>query len=652
MYGRKNAQRGLWVVWTLVVTSCAQIVGMEEGVLREEPSPECVVIDDCQAFASECRTPQACTNGKCIFENVIRGTRLSAQTIGDCKDIVCAGDGSTELVVADIDIEDDGNDCTADACNAGKPVHTPVPGQFVACYEGPAETREVGICKHGTQLCDELGNRTGPCENQVLPQAEVCDTSPVDENCNGAINETGIEGGTCSCGDGAFSPAIGEVCEDGNLIGGDGCSPLCSTVQVEQLAVGGLFACIRLNNGGAVKCWGHNATGELGNGTVFNRGDDPGEMGMNLAEAPLGTGKFATDVGLGQASICAILNDGTLRCWGNNVRGQLGEGTATNRGDAAGEMGDAMPVIDLGLNQVPKNVAGGVGHTCALMTNGDVKCWGANDVGQLGLGDTKSRGTMSTDMGENLPKVNLGIGRTAKAIALGGNFSCAILDDDNIKCWGANAFGQLGLGDVVDRGVTSADMGDNLPKVDLGTGKTAKRLAAGLTHACAIMNDDTVKCWGQNGAGQLGLGNTENRGGGQNEMGDNLPTIDLGAGRIAVSIALGAETTCVILDDGGLKCWGRNDSGQLGTGDSENRGDAIGEVGDALVPINLGTGRKAKSIHLGEGFACALLDDTSVKCWGHNGEGRLGYGDSVPRGGMPNEMGDNLPIVKLFADSW
>lgn len=651
MYDRRNTQRGLFAAMTLVMASCAQIVGMEEGVLRDDgPAPECTSVSDCQGDASECKTALACTDGRCVYENVIRGTRLSTQTIGDCRDVVCDGDGATEIVVADTDIEDDSNGCTEDTCNAGKPVHTPIPGQIVSCYEGPAGTAGVSFCKEGTQVCDDQGNPTGPCEGQVLPEAEVCDAMPIDENCNGLVNETGVEGGTCSCGDGITSAAIGELCDDGNLVGGDGCSPICSPLQVVELSVGSVFACVRWSND-VVKCWGGNAVGQLGIENKLHVGDEPGEMGANLVETSFGM-KQPIKLELAFGFSCAIMNDATLRCWGFNDRGQLGEGSVATRGDDLGEMGDAMPVIDLGPGAGPAAVTGGRGHTCALLTDGGVKCWGAGGVGQLGLGDGGDRGKTIASMGANLPLVDLGTGRTAKALATGYFHNCAILDDDSVKCWGDNFYGNLGLGYTTDHGSGQNQMGDNLPVVNLGTGKIAKSLALGDNHACAILNDGTVKCWGKNEFGELGLGDVENRGDGPDEMGDNLPTVDLGTGRTAVAIAADLEMSCAILDDGSLKCWGSNTNGKLGQGDTLARGDEPGEMGDALLPIDLGMGRKAVSVEIGEQSVCALLDDSSVKCWGQGSFGRLGLGDEMTRGDEPGEMGDNLPIVKLFSETW
>ena len=155
--------------------------------------------------------------------------------------------------------------------------------------------------------------------------------------------------------------------------------------------------------------------------------------------------------------------------------------------------------------------------------------------------------------------------------------ACAVLNDDMVKCWGSNANGQLGYGDTNDRGDQANEMGNNLPTVDLGTGKTAKQVVAGGSYTCAVLNDDTVKCWGYNPNGQLGYGDTPNRGDNANEMGNNLPTVDLGTGKTAKQVVAGDYHTCAVLNDDTVKCWGRGDYGQLGYGNPNNRGNQANE---------------------------------------------------------------------------
>ena len=226
-----------------------------------------------------------------------------------------------------------------------------------------------------------------------------------------------------------------------------------------------------------------------------------------------------------------------MKCWGfNSSMGELGLGDSESRGDDPNEMGDNLPVLDFGTGRTATSVTSGFGFACALLDDGHVKCWGQNVAGFLGIGDTDARGGYPNQMGDNLPAVNLGAGRTVRSIA-SGNATCAILDDGSVKCWGPGASGMLGLGDTLLRGDEPGEIGDDLPTVNLGTGRTAKSLAAGFLTFCAILDDDSPEMLGRQWSGQLGLGDKEDRGDGPNEMGDSLPAVNLGTGRTAKSVA-------------------------------------------------------------------------------------------------------------------
>lgn len=224
---------------------------------------------------------------------------------------------------------------------------------------------------------------------------------------------------------------------------------------------------------------------------------------------------------------CATNSAGRVTCWGRNDDGQLGLGDTANRGDGAGEMGSSLTAVSLGTNRKAIAISGGSRHSCAILDNGAVKCWGRNDSGQLGLGDMDDRGDGAGEMGDTLSTVNLGTGRTAKRLVSGSGHNCAILDNNSVKCWGLNTAGQLGLGDTDDRGNNAGEMGDSLPTVNLGSGRSVKKLALGANHGCALLDNDTLKCWGFNMSGQLGLGDTSGRGSAGGQMGDSLPAVDV-----------------------------------------------------------------------------------------------------------------------------
>ena len=157
--------------------------------------------------------------------------------------------------------------------------------------------------------------------------------------------------------------------------------------------------------------------------------------------------------------------------------GGLGLGDVESRGNEPGEMGDKLPAVELGAGKKATAVSAGATHTCALLDDGSVKCWGSTISGQLGLDDPSKQpsgraGDEPNEMGDNLPAVNLGSGRTAVAISAGGSVfpnsgTCALLDNGSLKCWGRNDWGQLGLEDTNARGDDPGEMGDNLPTVKL-----------------------------------------------------------------------------------------------------------------------------------------------------------------------------------------
>jgi alpha-tubulin suppressor-like RCC1 family protein len=531
------------------------------------------------------------------------------------------------------------------------------------CYDGPAGTAGVGLCHAGTQAC--AAGQFGACQGEALPAAETCNT--LDEDCDGTADDGFGVGRVCTAGVGACLRAGTRQC-DGR--GGAACNAVAGAPGAETC--NGLdddcdgrtdegLNCLRVSSGnghncavlsgGRVKCWGDNSYSALGLGDQNNRGDNAGEMGANLPFVNLGTGRTATVVSAGNGATCAILDNQTLKCWGYNLHGFLGLGNTIGRGGGANQMGDNLPAINLGVGRSPVSVAvGRDSHTCVLLDNGTVKCWGYNAYGQLGLGDVSNRGDSAGEMGDALPAVDLGLGRTASAIAVGADHSCALLDDATVKCWGYNEYGQLGLGDRRNRGDDPGEMGDALPAVDLGTGRVAIAITAGAHHTCALLDNATMKCWGWNLDGQLGVGTGgvySAIGWAGHQMGDALPAIPLGTGRTVRSIGAGYYSNCALLDNGAAKCWGDNGYGQAGIGNTIPVGTRPGQMGDNLQAVDLGTGRSAAILAVGHDHVCAVLDNGTLKCWGHNGSGSLGLGDVNNRGDVPGEMGDALPAVQL-----
>jgi alpha-tubulin suppressor-like RCC1 family protein len=428
-------------------------------------------------------------------------------------------------------------------------------------------------------------------------------------------------------------------------------------IKPKQLAVGYTHTCTLLEDE-TVKCWGDNYYGELGLEHRDEIGNDPNEMGANLKRVNLGAGVKVKALAAGDQYTCALLNDNSVKCWGDNEQGQLGLGDTRNRGIKVGDMGDNLPRVDLGTGRTAKAITAGHAFACALLDNDTIKCWGDNYSGQLGLGDTVNRGDNPNEMGDNLLGFNLGTGKVPQSLTAGYSFACALLADHTVKCWGSGAAGALGTEQFAIFGDEPDEMGDNLPTINLGSQRSVSSLSSGSGHVCALLDDLSLKCWGDNGSGQLGLGydfqdddveySSMDIGDDPNEMGDYLPRVDLGLNRTLKQVVANRRHTCAILDNDTLKCWGRNEVGQLGLGDINARGNDAGEMGDQLPAIDLGAGRSAKSVSLGMFHSCAILDNDTVKCWGENASmGLLGLEDEFARGDEPGEMGDVLPVVKL-----
>lgn len=313
---------------------------------------------------------------------------------------------------------------------------------------------------------------------------------------------------------------------------------------------------------------------------------------------------------------CVLMAIGQLRCFGDNTNGMLGQGSTASIGGAAGSM-TYLQNIDLAFSEVV-DMCVGLNYVCAVSSAGQVKCWGGNEFGQLGQGHTNALGDGPGEMGSNLPVVDLGTGQLATQISCMQSHTCVLLQNRQVKCWGYGDSGRLGYGNANNLGDGGSEMGNSLAYVDLGTGMTALQVEAGLSHTCVRLYNSQVKCWGKNDLGQLGKGNVNSLGDGAGEMGDSLTAIDFGSGALASSISAGSEMTCAILDTGNMKCWGAGGSGRLGLDSTTNRGDGASEMGTNLPNVILG-GAAVKQVSAKGLGACVVLSaDNSVRCWGDN----------------------------------
>ena len=388
------------------------------------------------------------------------------------------------------------------------------------------------------------------------------------------------------------------------------------------IASGSFHSCAVLS--GTVRCWGYGGDGALGYANTSSIGDD--EAPAAAGPADLGAGRTAVAVAAGSVHTCALLDNGTVRCWGFGGDGRLGYGNVDSIGDD--ETPGSAGAVNIGAGRTAKAITAGSGHTCAILNDDTVRCWGFNLDGRLGYGHVDSIGDDEAP-GSAAP-VKLGAGRTAKAITAGGSHTCALLDNGGVRCWGFGGSGRLGYGKIADVGRTFDATPDTVGPVNLGAGRTATAITAGFGHTCAILDDGSVRCWGFGASGRLGYGNPDSIG--DDELPGMVAPVNLGAGRTAQAIhaGSGSEHTCAVLDDGSVRCWGFGGFGQLGYGSSTTIGDD--EPPGSVGPVALGPGRTATAISAGLQHTCARLDDMSVRCWGRGSTGRLGYCSEITIG--------------------
>jgi len=305
---------------------------------------------------------------------------------------------------------------------------------------------------------------------------------------------------------------------------------------------------------------------------------------------PAGGGAHATvlapaSISVGTDHSCALMTDGTLFCWGDSAFGQVGDGTTDRR---------LSPVQISGLSGVSA-VTAGIQTSCALLSDKTITCWGRNDRAQTG--NQRQDQALS-------PVATLDI-TGATAVSGGLDHTCALLSDAtvSIKCWGRNLYGQLGnASDGSFRPVSVRVQDDGYL-----TGATA--ISAGFYHTCALMQGGTVRCWGWNPFGQVGNGTTANA---------QYPVAVSGLTG-AIAISAGSRHSCALLTGGTVKCWGENYYGQLGNGLTTNSSTPVAVSGLSGVA----------AISAGDSQTCALLTDKTVKCWGDNSVGQFGNGTTT-----------------------
>ncbi|MCI1710858.1 MAG: hypothetical protein LKM39_11535 [Chiayiivirga sp.] len=327
---------------------------------------------------------------------------------------------------------------------------------------------------------------------------------------------------------------------------------------------------------GGATCWGNNVFGQLGDGSRALRRAPVSVSGLDSGVVAVSTGANHS---------CALTIGGGVKCWGANFQNQLGNGTTSQ---------SLVPIDVSGLTAGVQAIDIGISHTCALTTGGGVKCWGLNSSGQLGDGSSTNR-AVPTDVS--------GLTSGVVAISAGDRHTCALTMAGGVKCWGNNQYGQLGDGTT-----TASLVPVDVPS--LTSGVAAISAGAGQGHTCALTLGGSVKCWGYNGYGNLGDGSYTNR---------STPVDVSGLTGIA-AISAGYYLTCAVTTDGAMKCWGNNNYGKLGNG-----GLAISnQPTPADVP---GFGGAVAAISAGREHTCAVTTSGVAKCWGWAQFGQLGIDD-------------------------
>jgi alpha-tubulin suppressor-like RCC1 family protein len=355
-------------------------------------------------------------------------------------------------------------------------------------------------------------------------------------------------------------------------------TPRCLTASV--IAVGALHTCALLSDG-RVQCWGDNGSGALGVPPALPRSPVP-------VAVPALAGVM--ELSAGDGFTCALLGNGTMRCWGESRSGQLGDGSppGTVR---------PMPGPVAGLQGVSAIASAG-NHTCAVVGGGEVACWGSNADGQLGDGTYGEEASRATPV-----RVSGVTGATA--VAVGASHSCALVGGGAVRCWGLNSAGQLGS-------LGTTDEYRSLSPVTVADLRGASAISAGAGYTCALVAG-AVRCWGGHGYGPPtdgGVGNAW----------QHLAAPGLSG---AVSVAAGRHHGCAALSDGSVHCWG----------EPRSNGTSI----HSRVPVALPGLAGVTALAASASHTCALTSAGWVQCWGYNGSGQLGRGnyDSLPLGPAP-----------------
>jgi alpha-tubulin suppressor-like RCC1 family protein len=426
-------------------------------------------------------------------------------------------------------------------------------------------------CQAGSCVGSCVDPSSGHVEQETPSRCSAC------ERCAGNRCEPLEDGSPCGC--------ESDRCVSGSCV---------IARPIRSVTVGIRHTCA-LDDEGRPFCWGANDVGQLGLGADDAVRDEPALVSD--------VSTWRRGIHTKSNTTCLHGGDEARDCWGENWSGQFGNGSVG--------AGSRTPV-HLEAPLVRELTSGGA-HYCGLEANGSLWCWGYNERGQLGIGRESSN--------EPEPQRITGFDGT-QVVEAGGLHTCAIRQNDTLWCWGYNDSGQIGVGDLVNRtrptqtgcqpGQAAETCITNWASVSLGT-----------FHSCAIRKGGELWCWGGNGNAQLGVGTTGT---------DERSPLRVNPPNGWAAVSAGFQHTCAIRDDGSLWCWGNNEVGQLGNGKRE-RSNVPSKV---ISPSGGGRWEQVAAAAGGGpesgAHTCALRNDRTLWCWGKNESGQLGLGFTTTNG--------------------
>lgn len=606
---------------------------------------------NCGACGNACGEGRVCDDGACacaagteLCGDACVNTATDAANCGACGTTCEAGescvDGGCALACeqgraacGDVCVDTDTDDANCGGCGQACEGETSCvegacvcPGGTTACGDACVNTdTDLANCGGCGNVCpvDENASAAvcvdGACAPVCADGWTDCDGDPAN-GCEARLDDDVAHCGACgnACGEGAYC-ASGVCCGEGGLVCGGACvDPLEDAANCGGCGLG--CAGFPASSGGVCAEGGCVLACVSGTGDCNAVRDDGCETDVTADRQNCGGCGISCGALCGEGAClgvtlppkifhhtCVLLGDGSVFCWGFNQYAQLGDHTTANA---------TTPVRAL----VPPASALAVGeyHNCAIVADGGVTCWGRNDRGQLGNGTNVSTLQPQTVMDGAVALSGV------TQLALTELSTCALLADGGVKCWGAGQHGRLGNG-VTDDALVPVAVTDGTAPIGGVT-----EIAAGIAHVCARSNDGSVRCWGRNNNGQLGLG----EGATDSSVAAPVP----GLTGVDQLVAAGFRSCARI--GGTAKCWGQNLSGQAGDGTTLN---------NRLSPVDVQGLSTAARLHIAPNHGCALVADGTARCWGLNNLGQLGDGTttSQPLPTTVVEPGGTLPWTGL-----